>query len=142
LEKIVTNLTNRLLTNKEQLPKIGLSPQLINQIVMKKLITLILSFSVIMLTFTNPAWAGDIDHGAKIFTANCAACHMGGGNVVDSNKTLKKTALEKYGMNDLVAIKNQIMKGKNAMPAFGNKLTAEEIDDVASYVLAQADKGW
>ena len=34
------------------------------------------------------------------------------------------------------------MNGKAAMPAFGNKLSAEDIDDVASYVIAQADKGW
>ena len=110
---------------------------------MKKLITLtILFFTLVSLTIANPAWAGDAGNGAKIFNANCNACHMGGRNVVNAAKTLQKDALEKYDMYDLVAIKNQVMKGKNAMPAFGKKLTAEQIDDVATYVLSQADKGW
>jgi cytochrome c6 len=35
-----------------------------------------------------------------------------------------------------------VTNGKNAMPAFQGRLTAEDIDDVASYVLEQAEKGW
>jgi len=38
--------------------------------------------------------AADTANGAKIFSANCAACHMGGRNVVAAAKTLKKDALE------------------------------------------------
>lgn len=110
---------------------------------MKKIAKLIvLLIALFSLTAVNPAWAGDAGNGAKIFTANCAACHMGGRNVVNAAKTLQKSDLQKYEMYDIVAIKNQIMKGKAAMPAFGSKLSAEEIDDVATYVLSQADKGW
>jgi cytochrome c6 len=29
-----------------------------------------------------------------------------------------------------------------AMPAFGGRLSAEDIETVANYVLAQAEKGW
>jgi cytochrome c6 len=45
-------------------------------------------------------------------------------------------------MYSLEAVKNQIINGKNAMPAFGGRLSDEQIDDVATYVLSQADKGW
>ncbi|MBE9170593.1 c-type cytochrome [Pleurocapsales cyanobacterium LEGE 06147] len=92
--------------------------------------------------FATPAWAADASKGAKIFSANCASCHAGGNNLVNATKTLKKDALEKYDMYSLEAVKNQIVNGKNAMPAFGGRLSDEQIEDVATYVLSQADKGW
>jgi cytochrome c6 len=67
---------------------------------------------------------------------------MAGRNVVMATKTLKKDALEKYQMNSLEAIINQVHNGKNAMPAFKGKLNNQQIEDVASYVLQQAEKGW
>jgi cytochrome c6 len=67
---------------------------------------------------------------------------MAGRNVVMATKTLKKDALEKYQMNSLEAIINQVHNGKNAMPAFKGKLNNQQIEDVASYVLEQAEKGW
>ena len=110
---------------------------------MKKLIFVtLLLVTIAVFSFTNSAWAGDAANGAKIFTANCAACHMGGRNVVNAAKTLQKADLEKYGMYELDKIKYQVTNGKAAMPAFGNKLSAQQIEDVATYVLSQADKGW
>jgi cytochrome c6 len=112
---------------------------------MKRLMSLVLlmvAVTLFSLSIITPAWAGDAQNGAKIFTANCAACHMGGRNVVNSAKTLNKADLEKYAMNDIEAIKTQVTNGKAAMPAFGSKLSGQEIEDVATYVLAQADKGW
>jgi len=67
---------------------------------------------------------------------------MGGGNVVMANKTLKKEALEQYGMDSIEAITNQIKQGKNAMPSFLGRLNDSQIEDVATYVLEQAEKGW
>ena len=58
------------------------------------------------------------------------------------SKTLKKDALEKYEMNSLEAIITQVYNGKNAMPKFGGRLTDAQIEDVATYVLSQAEKGW
>ncbi len=110
---------------------------------MKKIIILtLLMVSLFMFGTNNPAFAADLNHGAQVFSANCAACHAGGKNVVSAEKNLKKEALDKYGMYDLEAIKTQIIKGKAAMPAFGTRLSASDIEDVASYVLAQAEKGW
>lgn len=110
---------------------------------MKKIVTvLLLAIAILTFAFSRPALAGDAIIGSKIFSANCAACHLGGNNVIMANKTLKKEALDKYGVNSLEAIINQVKKGKNAMPAFGGRLSDKQIEDVATYVLQQAEKGW
>lgn len=101
-----------------------------------------LFLAVAMFTFVNPVLAGDVASGAKIFSANCNACHAGGMNVVSGAKTLKKDALDKYGMNSVEAVVNQVTNGKNAMPAFKGRLTDAQIEDVATYVISQAEKGW
>jgi cytochrome c6 len=107
----------------------------------KKVIS-ILVLGLFLLGFAQPSLAVDLESGAKLFKANCAACHALGSNRVVAAKTLKKEALEKYAMYSLDAITYQVTKGKNAMPAFGKKLKTDEIENVASYVLAQADAGW
>jgi cytochrome c6 len=101
-----------------------------------------ISICFLLMMSAPAAWAADLTNGAQVFSANCAACHVGGGNVVNSAKTLKKDALETYAMASLNAIKTQITSGKAAMPSFKSRLTADEIEDVAAYVLDQADSGW
>ncbi|MBW4507858.1 MAG: c-type cytochrome [Scytonematopsis contorta HA4267-MV1] len=103
---------------------------------------LLLGIAIFTFAFSSPALAGDAASGSKVFSANCVSCHAGGKNLVQANKTLKKDALEKYGMYSADAIITQVTKGKNAMPAFGKRLSAAQIEDVAAYVLAQADKDW
>lgn len=110
---------------------------------MKKVLSAIwVAIALFGLAFASPAWAGDAAAGATIFSANCAVCHVGGKNAVNPSKTLQKSDLEEYGMNSAEAIISQVTKGKNAMPAFGGKLSAQDIENVAAYVLSQADKGW
>jgi cytochrome c6 len=110
---------------------------------LKKLISIaLLAIALVTVAFTNPALAADTANGAKIFSANCAACHMGGNNVIMANKTLKKEALEKYSMNSVEAIVKQVTNGKNAMPSFKGRLNDSQIEDVANYVLEQSAKGW
>jgi cytochrome c6 len=110
---------------------------------MKKFLSLVaIAIAFATFTFSSPALAGDTANGAKLFSANCASCHAGGKNVVNAAKTLQKGDLDKYSMNSLDAIKTQVTKGKNAMPAFGGRLNEQQIDDVASYVFEQAEKGW
>ena len=99
-------------------------------------------FVMVTTLFASPTLAADLENGAKVFSANCAACHNAGGNLVNPVKTLKKDDLEKYAMASLDAIKTQVTNGKAAMPVFQGRLTAEQIDDVATYVLDQAEKGW
>lgn len=118
---------------------------------MKKLRTvfaLLLSIALFQaLVFTlpfpsSPAMAADSLSGAKVFKNNCAMCHVGGKNVVMPDKALNQAALDKYGKNSVVAITAQIKAGMNAMPAFKEKLTDAQIEDVAAYVLDQAKNGW
>ena len=85
---------------------------------------------------------GDAGAGEAIFSANCAACHMGGMNAVNAEKTLQKADLEKYGKDTPEAIIKQVTNGNGAMPAFGGRLSEADIENVAAYVLSQANKGW
>ncbi|MBC1240459.1 cytochrome c6 PetJ [Nostoc sp. 2RC] len=107
---------------------------------------LLLAIALIKLTFISPALAAEISNGAKIFEGNCASCHIGGGNVLIAEKTLKKEALSKYLKNydndSIQAIIHQVYNGKNAMPAFKDKLSSEEILQVAAYVFQNAEQGW
>merc|ERR1712130_597674 len=104
---------------------------------------LVLGFFVAMVGGRAPnALAADLDNGESVFAASCASCHAGGGNTVMPDKKLKKDALQQYGKYEVSAIVTQIAKGGGAMPAFGERISPEDIDDVAAYVRAQADKGW
>tara|TARA_B100000085_G_scaffold258498_1_gene260634 strand:+ start:271 stop:624 length:354 start_codon:yes stop_codon:yes gene_type:complete len=89
---------------------------------------------------------GSIEQGEQIFAHNCAACHMGGGNVIQASRTLKigdlNEHLDEYRQTPLEAIEHQIEDGKNAMPAYADKLSEEEIIAVATFVEHQAEQGW
>ncbi|MBG1265153.1 cytochrome c6 PetJ [Nostoc sp. WHI] len=110
------------------------------------LLILLLAIALFKLTFIHPALAAETSNGAKIFEANCASCHIGGGNILISHKTLKKEALSKYLKNydgdSIEAIIHQVQNGKNAMPAFKDKLSPQEILEVAAYVFQNAEQGW
>ena len=95
----------------------------------------------VLVTGAMPAFAGDAGAGEQIFSGNCAACHAGGNNVIAAEKTLRKEALDSYlaGGRKESSIVTQVTNGKNAMPAFGGRLSDEEIGDVAAYVLDQAN---
>jgi len=95
----------------------------------------------VSLAFGQPAFA-EVSPGAKIFNNNCAQCHAGGRNNVVAAKTLKLEALKKYKKDSIAAITRQVTKGKGAMPAFGRKLSKDDITLVATYVLDQANNGW
>jgi cytochrome c6 len=107
---------------------------------------LALVFATALIGFAPASQAADLANGAKVFSANCAACHIGGGNVVMAQKTLKKAALAQflvgYADDPVKAVVSQIANGKGAMPSWSPKLTVAQIDDVAAYVLDQAEKGW
>jgi cytochrome c6 len=93
-----------------------------------------------MMALAPVALAADIENGALVFAGNCAACHAGGNNVIQNEKTLRKEALDQYlegGLKE-TSIIYQVTNGKNAMPAFGGRLDDDEIKDVASYVYDQA----
>ena len=45
-------------------------------------------------------------------------------------------------MDSLEAITNIVTNGKSNMSAYKDRLTTEEIQNVAAYVLEQAEKDW
>ncbi|MGD1853523.1 MAG: cytochrome c6 PetJ [Leptolyngbyaceae cyanobacterium] len=110
---------------------------------MKSIVAIVVGFvASAMFLIAPPALAADAGAGTQVFSANCAACHIGGGNAINPAKTLKQDDLVANGKDTAEAIVYQVTNGNGAMPAFGGRLTAEQIENVAAYVLAQADKGW
>ncbi|MEM7796962.1 MAG: c-type cytochrome [Cyanobacteria bacterium P01_C01_bin.118] len=89
-----------------------------------------------------PVMAADAGAGAQVFSANCAACHIGGGNAVNPAKTLKQDDLVANGKDTSIAIITQVTSGNGGMPAFGGRLNPEQIENVAAYVLEQSGNGW
>jgi cytochrome c6 len=108
----------------------------------KLLTMLVLFIAMLSLTVKSPAMAADLTHGAEIFNTNCAGCHANGGNIVRRNKTLKLKALAKFNVDSISAIADIVANGKNNMSAYKERLSRQEITDVAAYVLAQAEAGW
>lgn len=87
-------------------------------------------------TTTKPATA------AEVFSVNCAGCHINGGNIIRRGKNLKQKALKRYGMDSIANIANLVTNGKNIMPAYKDRLSEQQISDVAAYVLSQAKNDW
>lgn len=108
---------------------------------MKRILGLLILL-VTILCASQIVHSADLAAGEQVFSANCTACHAGGNNAIMPQKTLKKDALEENEMNSVIAITTQVKNGKNAMPAFGGRLTDEDIDNVANYVLSQSEQGW
>jgi cytochrome c6 len=94
------------------------------------------------LPFQDFALAAASTDGAQIFEVHCAGCHVNGGNIVRRGKTLKLKALEKNQVNSLEAIEQLVANGKGIMSAYRDRLTEDEIESVAAYVLEQAQTGW
>ena len=112
------------------------------------ILTLLLIFGAAGL-LSAPAIAVDgaaMERGEQIFNSNCAACHMGGGNVIRANRTLKISDLnnhvEAYSSSPLEALEHEIEDGLNAMPSYADKLSEEDVVAVATYVEQRAELGW
>ncbi|QIZ69442.1 c-type cytochrome [Oxynema aestuarii] len=93
-----------------------------------------------------PAIAADATsnsvNGAKLFEANCAGCHPNGGNIIRRGKNLRKNTLKRHHLDSLEAIARKVKEGKNPMPAYGDRLSSEQIETVSAYVLSQAERDW
>lgn len=105
---------------------------------MKNYIISILISTFLIQSSSSPILAADINNGQTIFSANCVGCHAGGKNVIDATKTLGIEALKRNNMDSAESIITQVTNGKVSMPAFGTRLSEEDIEDVASFVLSQS----
>ena len=112
---------------------------------MTKYLILFISLVVtVNLLFTPSGYAVSLTNtqGEKIFELNCAGCHPNGNNIIRRGKNLKSKALHRNGYDSVEAITNIVTNGKNNMSAFGNRLSETEIQQVANYVLQQAENNW
>jgi cytochrome c6 len=110
---------------------------------MNKTIFLITFYSLFLSFFFNQKVnAINFENGKKLFESNCIACHEAGINIIIPEKNLKKETLEANGMYSLKAITYQVVNGKNGMPAFGSRLKEVEIEEIADYVLFEAQNNF
>ncbi|MBE9047141.1 c-type cytochrome [Pleurocapsales cyanobacterium LEGE 10410] len=115
---------------------------------MQKLVKIFLISLVVLVVATNaPVFADsvtnlDLERGAAVFEANCAGCHVGGGNIVRRRKNLKLKALQRNQMDTQEAIVSIVTYGKGVMSAYGDKLSPQQISDVSAYVLQKAEQNW
>jgi len=109
---------------------------------MKAFFSIFCIFNLFYVLNISTTFAADLEAGEKIFSSNCTACHIGGNNLIMPAKTLKIDDLSEYKMDSIEAITNQVMNGKNAMPSFQGRLSSEDINNVANYVLNQSKNGW
>lgn len=65
---------------------------------------LMIAITVVLLPYPGVALAADAQNGAKLFTVHCAACHRGGRNVIQADKTLKLDALQTNNIASVEAI--------------------------------------
>ncbi|MEM8828197.1 MAG: c-type cytochrome [Cyanobacteria bacterium P01_G01_bin.19] len=111
-----------------------------------KLTVYLITFCLGLFLLTSSALAGEdninLESGAKVFKANCAGCHVKGGNIVRRGKNLKLKALRRYKVDSEEAIASLVTNGKGIMSAYGDKLTQQEIADVSAYVMERAEQNW
>lgn len=72
---------------------------------------------------------GDID-AAALYSTSCATCHGAEGQGASAPD------LQGFEQGDLEAVEQQIRDGGGSMPAFGDRLSDEEIGVLAEYVVA------
>ena len=92
----------------------------------------------------SPAQAAQLpaERAQELFTVQCAGCHPRGGNIVRRGKTLKLRALKRNRVASVEAIATLITNGKGLMSAYGDRLSPEEIDLLATYVWENAQNNW
>lgn len=97
---------------------------------------------ICMVGVPDRALAINLPQGAELFNSNCARCHINGQNLILPDKNLQYDTLQTYQMNSVEAIAYQIRHGKNIMPAFGDQFSPEQLENIATYVLMNAQQGW
>jgi cytochrome c6 len=93
-------------------------------------------------TIPDPRLTPNLVQGAQVFEAQCAGCHVGGGNIVRRGKNLKLKTLQKNQVDTVAAIAALVTAGKGNMSAYGDRISAIEINNVSAYVLNQAKQDW
>ena len=97
-------------------------------------IAILLALTVLVMMLAPAAFAGDA---AALYKTKCAMCHApdGSGNVPMGQKTgahdFRSPEIQKMTDAQLIEITT---KGKNKMPGYDKKLTADEIKGLVEYI--------
>ena len=75
---------------------------------------------------------GDATAGREVFGQNCAACHGGDGQGGSGPRLAGEQAY-----TDPEAVVGQIRNGGGGMPAFEDRLSAQELADVSAFVVKE-----
>lgn len=84
----------------------------------------------------------DAEVASTLFTVHCAGCHPNGGNIIRRGKSLKERALRRQGLTSVADIATLVTQGEGLMSSYRDRLSAEEIDLVSTYVWQQAQQNW
>ena len=79
-----------------------------------------------------PAAAANLDKGKEIYSTTCVVCHGESGKGGSHGGPPLTAALSRD------AITNVVSRGRNDMPPFGSALSADQLNDLAAYVLQLA----
>lgn len=92
--------------------------------------------------------------GETTFNISCAACHKGGGNIVQAGATLNLGDLQRNGVMDVDAVYKIVYGGKGKMYGFGEgcapkgkctfgmRLSDNDVAEVSQFVWNKAQAGW
>lgn len=101
------------------------------------LIAVVVSFLAMMLAPATGVAAADAKAGDAVYKAKCASCHAkdGGGDTTMGKKfnlrDLRGADVQKLTDVELHTI---IAKGKEKMPAYEKKLSADELNNLVAYI--------
>lgn len=99
-------------------------------------VSLFAGLCLVLLSFAAPANAqgaddpAEVEAGQVIFESNCAGCHAVDGTGSQTGRPLTDVATEADRSVHIESVTN----GKGPMPAFGDRLSTEEISAAVSYV--------
>lgn len=108
-----------------------------------------LAFIALLMTLAPAASAQSADEGATIYTENCARCHQEDGLGVEGKYPPLAGNPDAANFDWVVEVVTDGLSGKpilgvdyeREMPAFADRLTAEEIDQVSAYTVQLSESG-
>ena len=81
-----------------------------------------------------PTKAAAVKAGQEIFTSKCFQCHSVQPDQMRLGPSLYNETKKPHAKKTDAQVREIVKEGKNKMPAFGDKLTKEETDDLLAYI--------
>lgn len=99
---------------------------------------------IVVVALTGPAWAGtqadgDAEAGEAVFRRNCAMCHGADATGMMGMHPALRGAAERLSREGVEVTVRNGRSTNPPMPAFGERLSDDEINDVVAYVASLPD---